>query len=204
MDKRYIYIVFSSTPNRIGRTIRAVTGEAYNHASIALDEKLTRMYGFARRYYRTPLYGGFVRETLSRYHHKGQSSHFCVCRLPVTDEQYCQLDALLTEMFENREHYLYNHLSAVVSLFRCQAKAKDAYTCIEFIVQLLCDLGLPLEPGRHYTVCNVLDILKPYEVYNGPIAQDEYDLDFYKKHPVPYPLWTTMRDMFKLLPRLGK
>ncbi len=203
MDDRYIYIVFSSTPNRMGKAIRTITGEPYNHASIALDKNLTRMYGFARRYYRTPLYGGFVRESLSRYHQKGQSSHICVCRLPITAEQYRQLDALLTGMFENREHYLYNHLSAAASLFRHRIKAKDAYTCIEFIVQILSNLGIPLDPDRYYSVCTILDMLRPYAVYNGPIEQGAHDRDFYTQKPIPYPILTTLRDMFKLLPRLG-
>jgi hypothetical protein len=68
MQTQYVYIVFSSTPYRIGKFIRRLTREAYNHVSIALDPDLTKMYGFARRYYRTPFYGGFVRESLSRYH----------------------------------------------------------------------------------------------------------------------------------------
>lgn len=199
-----IYIVFSATPNRVGKLVRRVTKEEFNHASIALDENLTRMYGFARRYYRTPLYGGFVRESLSRYCQNGQASHIRVCKLPVTLEQYHRLEQLLTKMENDGDHYLYNHLSALGAVVHRRVPAKDAYTCIEFCVDILHKLGVDIDPNKHYTVCQVEQMLLPYSVYCGPIPQGDYDADFYAKRPVPYPVYTTLRDMFKLLPRLGK
>ncbi len=203
MDNCYVYIVFSSTGNRIGRLVRWITAEPYNHASIALDEDLSRMYSFARRYYRTPLYGGFVRESLSRYHQNGRPAHICVCRLPVTPEQYAKLDTLLTEMLCNGNHYLYNHLSALMAPFRRRIKAQDAYTCIEFIVQILSDLGTEIDPARFHSICTVLETLKPFIIYSGPAGESVLDENFYAKKPVPYPTLITLRDMLRLLPRLG-
>ncbi len=199
-----IYVVFSSTPNRMGRMIRRVTKEEYNHASIALDSDLTRMYSFARRYYQTPLYGGFVRESLSRYHQNGQASRIRVCKLPVTPEQYHALEQLLTKMERDSAHYLYNHVSALGAVVHRRVHAKDACTCIEFCVDILHKLGVDIDPGKHYTVCQVEQMLLPYCVYCGAIPDGDYDAEFYAKHPVPYPLCTTVRDMFKVLPRLGK
>ena len=199
-----IYIVFSATPNRVGKMVRRVTKEEFNHASIALDADLSRMYGFARRYYRTPLYGGFVRESLSRYHQEGQASIIRICKIPVTEEQYNGLEQLLTKMENDRDHYLYNHLSALGAVVHRRVYAKDAYTCIEFCVDILHKLGVDIDPKLHYTICQVAQMLLPYSVYYGPIPQGDYDTDFYAKRPVPLPVCTTLRDMFKLLPRLGK
>lgn len=199
-----IYIVFSATPNRVGRLVRKVTGEEFNHASIALDENLSRMYGFARRYYRTPLYGGFVRESLSRYHQNGRASRIRVCKLPVTQMQYDTLEQLLSKMELDGEHYLYNHLSALGAVVHRRIHAKDAYTCIEFCVDILHKLGVDIDPGKHYTICQVEQMLLPYSVYCGPIPDGDYDADFYAKRPVPYPICTTVRDVFRVLPRLGK
>lgn len=199
-----IYVVFSSTPNRIGRMIRRVTKEEYNHASIALDSDLTRMYSFARRYYRTPLYGGFVRESRSRYHQEGQASIIRICKIPVTEEQYKNLEQLLGEMEENHMQYLYNHLSALFAVFHKRIRAKDAYTCIEFCIRILHSVGVDVDPSKHYTVCQLEQMLRPLAVYTGPIPAGEYDAAFYATHPVPYPFCTTVRDMFRVLPRLGK
>ena len=76
------------TPYKIGKMIRTLTGEPYNHVSIALDEELDRMYAFARRYCRVPLYGGFVKETTSRYAPDGVPSMVKIHKLPVSPEAY--------------------------------------------------------------------------------------------------------------------
>lgn len=199
----YVYIVFSSTHNRVGALVRRVTGEFYNHASIALDEELSRMYGFARRFYRTPLYGGFVKESLSRYHQNGKAAQICVCRLPVTREQYETLEKQLTDMYDNRQHYLYNHLSALGALFHRRIRAKNAYTCIEFCVEILHQLGVEVDPRKYHSVCQIQQQLQAFCIYTGPIPEGAYDTEFYQKKPVPCPFWYTVRDMFKLLPRLG-
>ena len=79
----YIYVVFSSTPYKIGKTIRMLTGEKYNHVSISLDAELTQMYSFARRYYKTPFYGGFVKESLSRYQLNQNKATIKICKMGV-------------------------------------------------------------------------------------------------------------------------
>ena len=61
-ETEYLYVVFSATPYRMGKLIRFVTREPYNHVAISTEASLTRMYSFARRFYRTPFYGGFVTE----------------------------------------------------------------------------------------------------------------------------------------------
>ena len=204
MEQKYIYIVFSATPYFIGKVIRTVTGEMYNHASIALDEKLERMYGFSRRYYEVPLYGGFVWESLSRYHVNGKSTYVSICRLPVTNEQYAHLENLFAEMYANRDHYIYNHISALGALFHRRVRAKDAYTCIEFCVQILSTLGIDLDPKKYYSVCDVQRLLQDYEVYTGKMySPTEYDAAYFARRPIPYPTHKTIYEIYKLIPRLA-
>lgn len=202
MDTQFVYIVFSATPYRIGKFIRAFTKETYNHASIALDEQLTRMYGFSRRYYRTPFYGGFVRESLSRYHVCGKATDVRICRLPVTKAQYEALEQLLLQMEQEQERYLYNHLSAAACLFRRPVKIKDAYTCIEFCVRILKDLGIDVDPDQYYTVGQVEQLLRAYAIYTGPMPQpQEYDAVYYAPKPVAHPTFTTFKAIAALLRR---
>ncbi|MBQ8797260.1 MAG: hypothetical protein IJZ56_03600 [Oscillospiraceae bacterium] len=203
MEKHYIYIVFSSTPYKIGKLIRRVTRETYNHISISLDKDLTQMYSFSRRYYRLPLYGGFVHESRSRYHVKGIATDICLCALPVTARQYATLNNLLQGMHRRSRFYIYNHLSVLGAVIHKPIRARDAYTCVEFCVKVLRELGIDIQPNKFYSVGDIQTLLAPYIVYSGAMPEPEgFDEEYYAEKPVPHPTLTTLREMLKLLPRL--
>lgn len=203
MEQPKVYVVFSATPYRIGRLIRRFTGEVYNHVSIALDAQLTEMYSFARRYYRTPLLGGFVKESLSRHHVFGQHTDILVCALPVTREQYVVAAEKLRHMYAEKERYLYNHFSALAVPFRKAVPVKDAYICVEFAVQILKQLGYLPEADGFHTVGSLQALLQKYAVYSGTVPEtDTYDTEYFSRHPVPP--FTTLRFFATLLSRLKK
>lgn len=200
-----IYVVFSSTPYRIGKLIRKLTAERYNHVSLALDEDLPCMYGFARRYYRTPLYGGFVRESLSRYHVNGKPSLCMICRIPVSAAQYASLNMQMEEMYAHKEQYLYNHLSVWTLPFRKRVHVQDARLCVEFVADILSRLDTPVKKGRFYTVGDLRALLEPYAVYEGTMpAPTAYDEDYFARKPVPHPFISSIRDIIALFSRLEK
>lgn len=202
MENNYIYIIFSSTPYRIGHMIRRITGEPYNHVSISLDENLTQMYGFARRHYCTPLYGGFVHETSARYLIEKTAADICLCKFPVSAQQYADLEDLFSQMYQNKEHYIYNHLSALSALTHKRIAAKDAYTCVEFCVKVLHGLGLDVDTKQFYTISDLQKLLQPYVIYTGAIPQsNKTDTHFFAKQPPLLSFAVTVRDMFRLIPR---
>lgn len=203
MDQQYVYVVFSSTPYKIGKLIRRVTREEFNHVSISLDKELSQMYSFSRRHYRLPLYGGFVHETRSRYHINGASANICLCAVPVTPRQHLALSGMLRDMHRKNKSYIYNHLSALGAVIHKPIRARDAYTCVEFCTKVLRDLGLDVQPGKYYSIGDVQALLEPFVVYSGVMpAPDSFDEAYYAKKPVPHPIYSTLRDMVKLLPRL--
>lgn len=198
-----VYVVFSSTPYRIGKFIRRYTGESYNHVSISLDRELTQMYSFARRFYRTPFYGGFVKETRARYHLNGTPSQIKICRLPVSAADYEKLAERLQTMYDRREQYLYNHLSVATIPFRRLVHLKDAHICSEFVAGQLQQLGMPVNPRRYYSVGTLEKLLEEHVIYTGDALPPEDDHDpFFARHPVP--CFTTIRCFGKLLCRIGK
>lgn len=202
--EQFIYVVFSSTPYRIGKTIRKLTRQDYNHVSIALDPQREQMYSFARRYYHLPFWGGFVREYPSRFHIKGKPARFKVCKLPVTREQYAQMKNRLEDMYQNRERYLYNHLSVLASPFHRGIPLRDAYTCVEFCVECLQELGYPIRTRQYYTLRDLEKILDSYAtVMEYALPTDPQD-NFFLDRPVPSPLWVTVRDIVTLLCRIEK
>lgn len=147
-EQKYLYVLFSATPYRMGRWIRFVTGEPYNHVSIATGEDLTSLYSFARRYYRTPFYGGFVAEDPCRYRHNGVTANIRLYRLPLTSKQWQRLQDMLADMREHADRYLYNHLSAMAAPLHLKVRVRKAFTCAEFTVNVLSTLGFDFDPNR--------------------------------------------------------
>lgn len=203
MNKNYIYIIFSATPSRIGKAIRFFTKEKYNHVSVAMDADMEDTFTFARRNYYTPFWGGFVRESLSRFHIGEKKSDICICKLPVTQQRYKHTEALIHKMDEKQEDYLYNHLSIFGACIRKRIHVKDACTCVEFCAQILEGLGFPVSQKAYYTVGDLEKLLAPYIVYSGPIS-DPTSTDthyFFKLSPLKRAFYTC-RDMLRLFPRL--
>ena len=197
--QNYLYVLFSATPYRMGRMIRLVTGEPFNHVAIAMEEDLTKLYAFARRYYHTPFYGGFVTERPYRYHHNGATAQIRLYRLPVTEEQWNRLHKRLSDMSTKAEHYLYNHLSAAAAPFHRKIRVKDAYTCAEFTVSILQELGLDFNSRRFYSIGDIAERLVPYHFYDGefPVPPEEGSA-FFASKPVRHPVFTSARDIFAL------
>ena len=199
----HLYIVFSSTPNKMGTFIRTFTGGQYNHVSIALDESLSHMYSFARRYYHTPFYGGFVKESISRYHINGRCAHIRICRLPVTDAQYRILESHLADMLQRQDRYLYNHLSALTVPLRRRVKIRDAYICVDFVAELLRSAGIPLAPGKDYSVNELEQLLRSHAIYTGLAPEAKiHDTTYFAPKPIPHPIITSALAFLELLQRL--
>lgn len=205
MEEKYIYVVFASTPYKMGKMIRLVTGAVYNHMCISLDPKLRTMYGFARRYKRTPFYGGFVIEKPCRYKVNGKNAHIKVCKIPVSREGFEKVKSLLADMEKHKEQYLYNHLSVFGTAVKKRVPVKDAYICVEFCIQVLALAGIQLDPGKYYSLQQAEALLEQYVIYTGPMFQDgSEDPAFYAKKPVPHPILTSIKSMVALLPRIGQ
>lgn len=199
-SQKYLYVLFSATPYRIGRCIRFVTGEPYNHVSIATEEDLRECYGFARHYYQTPFYGGFVTERPCRYCHNGNISKVRLYRLPLTQLQWQKLSGMLEHMRSHSERYLYNHLSALTAPMHLKVPVRDAFTCAEFVVTVLSSLGFDFDARRFYTIGGIAKRLSDYHVYSGrfPTVGDE-DRSFFQDHPLRHPLYASARSFFALL-----
>ena len=166
-QQKYLYVIFSATPYRMGRFIRMVTGYAYNHVAIATEEDLSKLYAFARRFYRTPFYGGFVAEHPCRYHHNGVSAAIRLYRLPLTNRQWDRLQEILLTMRNQADRYLYNHLSALLAPLHIKVKVKNAFTCAEFAVSVLSSLGFDFDTRHFYTIGDISDRLESYHIYSG-------------------------------------
>lgn len=197
---RDLYILFSATPYRMGKLIRFVTREPYNHVSMALERDLRTLYAFARRYYNTPLYGGFVTEEPCRYRHNGVTARILLCRIPVTEDQWEHLQNRFSHMSSQAERYLYNHLSALMAPLHRKVRVRDAYTCAEFTVSVLQELGLDFSSNQFYSIGDIANKLAPYQIYTGdfPTASEEAG-PFFDHQPLPRTCYLSIRDILALV-----
>ena len=163
-----LYIVFSATPYKMGRFIRTMLRNRYNHVSVAFDETLSPMFTFARRHINTPFYGGFVEEELSRYARGSDPSSIKVCRLMISDEKYARIVHFVERMRRTDSKYLYNLYSAFFTFFGVRLPIRNAYTCTEFVGDLLSVAGAGLPMGKFHSLSAMERLLAPFTVYEGP------------------------------------
>ena len=88
MSQYTIRVVFSATPTRMGKFIRATTNARYNHVSVSLREG-GPLYSFSRKYCNVPFCGGFVKESPLRYQNGNRKAHVRICTIPVSAWATC-------------------------------------------------------------------------------------------------------------------
>lgn len=163
-----VYVVFSSTPYKMGRFIRRMLGARFNHVGLSVDPSLSCMYTFARRYVNAPLAGGFVKESFCRFCYKGRWAHIKVCRIDLTDAQFRRLQAFL-RVFERRSgKCLYNLYSAAAVPLGRRIRIRDSYTCVEFVGDALAYAGVRgLRYGGFHSLEDTEHLLSKNTVYHG-------------------------------------
>lgn len=185
MLQKNLYIVFSSTPYRMGQAIRVVTHFEYNHVALALSETGS-LYSFARKYSNAPLCGGFVQESPLRYRNRERRARIFVCRIPVTEAQHQAVEQRLRTMQQEERCYVYNLFSAAAAPLRRRVSLPQSYTCVEFVVDLLVEGGVLTEEERNrfWSISALMKHLAPFEVYRGAFPKLEKSL--WKNDPFPH------------------
>lgn len=169
-DKDYkLYIVISQTGTIFSQIIRLFTKDPYNHSSISLNEELTDMYSFGRKYARLPLPGGFIQECIGK---KVFATHpnttMIVYELTVTKAQYHKVKKIVRRMRQQRKAYAYNLLGIVFVAFHKERKAHNKYYCSEFVKHVLVESGI-VDESELPSMCKPMDFLQVHgtKIYEG-------------------------------------
>lgn len=179
MEEKYVYVVFSHTNTGIGKAIRKVTKNEYNHASISLDGNLRVMYSFARYHVNTPFIGGFVSERPLRYLADGNDIKVKVARVPVSASRYYYVLGTIDRYSRAKNLAQYNSLSALSSLAHHRTHIRDAYTCVEFAASMV----------GYDNICVIRDLetlLADYIIAEGSYRSivgefEPYDEDYFER-----------------------
>lgn len=166
-DNTNLYIIFASTPFRVGSFIRMVTKHKYNHAAITFDKDLGSWYSFARRYKNAPFYGGFVSESGLRYKMQNKYTHIKVCKLSLSSDDVDIIHNYIKEMKAHSNEYVYNMFSAFLFPFSKKLNINNAYTCVEFVVSVLSKVDSRIKTDNYYSIIDLENIYNDKLMYEG-------------------------------------
>ena len=167
-----LYIVISQTGTMFSKIVRLFTKDPYNHSSISLNEDLTDMYSFGRKYARFPFPGGFIQECIGK---KVFATHpkttMIVYELTVTKAQYYKVKKIVRQMRKQKKTYAYNLLGVVFVIFHKKREAHNKYYCSEFVRHILIESGIAEESDLP-EICKPMDFLKVRgtKIYEGQMA----------------------------------
>lgn len=172
MDQSYIYVMISKTPSKFARVIRKAMHIEYNHASLALDENLDEIYAFARYKNRVPVVAGLVRENAGRFTLcQHDDVKIKIFKVPVTQTQFIHIRQVINQILMDGEYH-YNLFSALTFPILKGFQTYKAYTCIEFVMNMLVEAGIELEkPTWSYHPEELVAILGEYESYSGKLLE---------------------------------
>ena len=122
----------------LSRLIKLYTKDEYTHVSIALDEKLDRLYSFGRLNPYNAFVGGFVHEGV----HIGTFNRFKktiagIYQLEVTDEEYSKIESLIAEFESNRKKYKFNIKGMFCTVINLKIEKENYFYCAEFVKYVL-------------------------------------------------------------------
>lgn len=143
IKKKKIYVVMTQTGTFLSRLLKFLSKDVYNHASIALDDRLNDMYSFGRLNPYNPFVGGFVKESP----HYGTFKRFTntdamIITLDVTEAQYDSVKAMLSKMYEEKEKYRYNYKGLFAAFFGKRIEELNRFYCSEFVKHVLVENGI--------------------------------------------------------------
>jgi hypothetical protein len=144
----------------------------YNHAAIALDKDLNRLYAFARSKHCNLLSGKLVRENLERYTLRYKYNVDCmIFKVPVTNHEYEIIEKLIHDIHKDKT-YLYNLFSVILFPLFHGFTTYNAFSCIEFVMFILkyfTDIETPDKLPCNFKPDELIDILKDYVYYTGDL-----------------------------------
>lgn len=165
-----IYIVLSSGNSVPKRVYRVLTDCAFDHVSVAFNEKLPVMYSFAKSQLDVALVGGFLAEYPSRFLADGGNIPVKVYGIEVSEQEYMRVREVIRRMMTHPQIYTYNVFDKAASVFGSSFKIKRSYTDLAFICRLL-------RLGDIRSIKELEFVLDPYLEYEGNFNDRVAEID---------------------------
>lgn len=172
-----LYLVLTRTNTNLAKAIRFFTKRSYNHVSIALDDRLDRLYSFGRRRPRNPFFAGFVREDiLTGFYHYFNDTTCIIYELSVSELQWSRLQGYLTPFLSDPMRYKFNFIGLILCGLSIPFSPKNTYFCSQFISEALEQSGI-------YSFGKDCRLIQPASFMNLPNAKVIYRGKIVSYHP---------------------
>lgn len=163
-----VYILLTRTNTIPARLIHVITGDAYTHASIALDKDLNELYSFARRNMHIPLIAGLIHEDINTgVFAKNQDAPCALYEIQVSDDVYESIKSKVEYMMRNYDLYRYNFLGLAMNFFGIAYERQYHFVCSQFVAHLLEKCGAV---NLHKNI----NLIKPADFCNLPGVNEVY------------------------------
>lgn len=138
-----IYIILTQSGTGVSKTLKFITKDTYNHASIALDSTLQEFYSFGRKKVNNPLNGGFIIETpFTAVFAKYSNTPCMVLELPLSNEQYNDMEELINTFIKNKENFKYAFLGLFLTDTFLNLSNPNKFFCSQFVAHVLNKVGI--------------------------------------------------------------
>lgn len=176
--ERDIYLILSSSSSLPAKVIKWATKNELNHASIALDDSLNKMYSFGRLKINQPFNAGFVVENKDAgFYAKFTDTKIRLYRVPVPEEVFRSVSDYMAQCVYGKEELKYNFIGAIFSKARIPVPRVNKYFCSEFAARVF-EICHVREIGRDANACLPYDFLKLPNMellYTGYLAKYSND-----------------------------
>lgn len=129
-----VYILLTRFGDNTSKFVSLVTRCYYTHASIGLEEDMSRFYSF--------VYKGFIVEEIPRYLKKDKTPMPCeLYKIDVCEKVYRRIKKMLHSFEEAKKKFRYTRLGVASCIFGIPYKEHLSYFCSHFVADVLKKCG---------------------------------------------------------------
>lgn len=137
-----IYIMYSNTYSNFSKFLNIFLKSEYTHISISIGD-MHKYYSFGRKYYRLPIFAGFVEErfdagTFAAF----KQTKVEILEMEVTDDQYLSINNEVSLFKENENNYSYNLIGLLPLWLNRSFERKTHFACSQFVGYVLIKSGV--------------------------------------------------------------
>lgn len=138
-----IFVVMTNTGSPLGKIIKFVTGEPYNHVSLSLDTSLQKMYSFGtKRTDKISLAGFSIEAYNDKVYSKIPNTTFSMYVMFVPTNLFETLQNKLLQLEKDFEKYTFNILGLIGYAVNKPIHSSHAFFCSEFVDWVLRSVGI--------------------------------------------------------------
>lgn len=154
-DNPTVYVLLTDTGTGFSKLSKHITGDPYNHVSLAFDKDLTYLYTYALTTKDNGSGGGLKREDLDML----KGARYSLYEMTITKAMYQKLTQRIHHLETHIKETQYNHwglINAVVGR-ELIPSVGEAMICSQFLASIMADVGVEFFKGRAHST------IKPYE-----------------------------------------